>query len=320
MHLTVAICTFDRLEPLRAALVSLCACAKPDVPWELVIVDNKADAAVEAMVRSFAGRLPVRYVVEPQRGTSHARNRAVREAAGPIVLFTDDDVTFDPQWLTTMAGSIQAHSECAFWGGRVEPVFPDATGAPDWFRTDLCPMLADIIVQYRPGETPRPWRPAGDAPFYTANLALRTDAVKQAGWFDTTVGHRGSVRMGMEDSLMVKAISSAGGKGWYAADAVVCHPVPSDRLTKAYALEFARRQAALSARLAAGEAARAPGWFLKDAVSRWLAAKARRLARLCTGQSAAAFAARFDATYHASRFRAGLRRRSATQEGTPQHA
>lgn len=103
-------------------------------------------------------------------------------------------------------------------------------------------MLQDTIVQYRPGLQPRAWDPKKDAPFYTANLALRVEAVRKAGMFDVNVGHCGALRMGMEDSLMVLAIAKQGGRGWYAADAVVNHPIPPERLTRKYAREFAWRQ------------------------------------------------------------------------------
>lgn len=265
--ITVAICTYRREQPLRAALESLCACEPIDQRWELIVVDNAAEDAVRELVSGFTDRLPVRYVAEPTTGTSHARNRAVREAKAPVILFTDDDVTFDASWLSRMAGAIAAHGSYDFWGGRVEPVWQAA--APRWFDLDQCPMLGDCIVRYQQGEQPRPWNPDGpqhDPPFYTANLALRIERIIDAGHFDTTVGHSGAKRMGMEDSLMVQAIAAAGGRGWYAADAVVHHPVPAERLTRSFARQFAWRQGWLSART--HRRPRIPRWYYKVALGK----------------------------------------------------
>ena len=252
MDLTVAICTYKRLDPFRATLVSLAACDPIKARWELLVIDNGCDPAVERIAQEHRGVLSLRYLPESTLGTSHARNRAVREAKAPVIVFTDDDVTFDSAWLTRMAAAIRAHPECDFWGGRVEPGW-EGCDRPSWFDISLCPMLGDCVVRYQQGETPRYWDVRSDPPFYTANLALRVQRVHDAGYFDTTVGHRGGVRMGMEDSLMVQAIDRMGGKGWYAADAVVHHPVTADRLTKRYARRFAWRQGWMSVKQAALE-------------------------------------------------------------------
>ena len=300
MDLTVAICTYRRFDLLQTTLRSLSACQRLDIAWELLLIDNGCDGRIEALASRFTDRLPVRYIAEPRLGASFARNRATREAAAPVVLFTDDDVTFDPAWLVNMWRAIIARPDCAFWGGRVEPVWDRPR--PAHFRPELCPTLADAIVQYDRGPASRYWDAASDPPFYTANLALRTGVIAAAGYFDTTVGHRGDRRMGMEDSLMVKAIAAAGGRGWYAADAFVHHPVPHERVTPVYLRHFALRQAWLSTRMhRTGPGHSVPTWFYRTAVE----SCARGLGRWCRGRldgdEGAAFAGQFSALYAAGR-------------------
>ncbi|MEX0774302.1 MAG: glycosyltransferase [Phycisphaeraceae bacterium] len=308
MHLTIAICTYRRHEPLRQTLTSLAACIVPqDVQWDVLVVDNAGDAQVRQLVEGFADRLPVRYEVEPTTGTSHARNHAVRvcEAAGtPVVLFTDDDVTFEERWLVTMANTIREHGDCDFWGGRVEPIWPSDAPPPAWFDQERCPMLGDTIVQYRRGEQPRAWDGERDPPFYTANLALRVKAVAAAGYFDTTVGHRGAVRMGMEDSLMVRAIAAAGGsggRGWYAADAVVHHPVPIERLSRKYARQFAWRQGWLSVHSLRRASPRLPRWLYRVSLGDMVRGAAQWLGGTLTLRPAVAFAGQFQALFSLSK-------------------
>ena len=304
-QLTVAICTFRRYGLLQTTLASLAACKRPDIDWQLLVVDNACDPQIETLVRSFSHRLPLHYLSEPRLGASWARNRATREAAAPLILFTDDDVTFDPDWLVRMWQAVTDHPECAFWGGRVEPVWGHPP--PAWFNPELCPTLADAIVQYDRGRVSRPWDPRRDPPFYTANLALRTDAIADAGYFDTTVGHRGDHRMGMEDSLMVKAIAGTGGPGWYVADAVVHHPVPCERLTRGYLRRFALRQAWLSTRIHRGHRA-IPPWFYRAAAGRMvegLRLWSRGLARRDPG---AAFAGEFSTLSATARIACALMR------------
>ena len=325
MDLTVAICTYKRHEPFRATLASLADCDPIDADWELLVIDNGCDPVVEAIVEEFKDRLAFRYLPESTLGTSHARNRAVREANAPVILFTDDDVTFDVGWLFRMITAVRLHPECDFWGGRVEPIWEGCL-RPSWFDIELCPMLGDCVVRYQQGVTPRYWASSTDPPFYTANLALRVEQVKAAGYFDTTVGHRGGVRMGMEDSLMVQAIDRMGGKGWYAADAVVNHPVTADRLTKDYAWQFAWRQGWMSVQqtIQAAESnsrdnqptsrsktdrdtvtrrqqGRVPRWFYRVAVEQLAVSSLRWLGGVVRFSPSHRFAGRFMALFNLSK-------------------
>ncbi len=307
--LTVAICTYKRPALLRETLESLARCEPIDREWELLVVDNEGSEAVKKLVGEFRGRLPVRYSHEPSLGASHARNHAVRRARGKIILFTDDDVTFDPHWLRRMTRAIAEHPRCAFWGGRVRPVWPGST--PEWFDAQRWEMIGDVIVRYERGETPRPWNKDEDPPFYTANLALLVEAIERAGYFDTSVGHRGSVSVGMEDSLMVRAIAGAGGKGWYAADAVVYHPVPRERGTRKYALNFARRQGRLSVYLVERETgcAKPPRWLYRvaaEGVLRGVWTWVRGAARF---DPAERFAGRFITAFNLSKLHHALGRK-----------
>src|SRR6185503_20882790 len=85
---TVAVCTRDRVEDLARCLDALEAIRYPAL--DLLVVDN-APATRDAE-RLVAGRPRVRYVREVRPGLDWARNRAIAEARGEIVAFTDDDV------------------------------------------------------------------------------------------------------------------------------------------------------------------------------------------------------------------------------------
>ena len=306
-QLTVAICTYRRRDLLKITLESLCAAAQhvPRLDWELLIIDNADEPSVASLVQSFAHRFPcVRYEIQPTPGTSWARNLAVETAQSPIIVFTDDDVTFDPQWLARMSHAITCQPQCQFWGGRVEPHWPADLAQPSWFNPTLCPMLGDTIVQYRRGDQPRPWNSESDPPFYTANLAFRVTAVQNAGGFNTAVGHSASKRVGMEDSLMVYAIASAGGQGWYAGDAVVHHPVPHDRITKSYCRNFAKRQGWLSVYLLQLQSPnhRVPRWLYRLALQRTMTNFCAWIKHTFTRRPDHAFACQIQFLFNASKF------------------
>lgn len=93
--LTVAVCTRDRPEDLARCLEALLRLDYPDL--DLLVVENagRTDAA-ERVVAACGGR--VRLVREERPGLDWARNRAVLEARGEVVAFTDDDVIVDSGW------------------------------------------------------------------------------------------------------------------------------------------------------------------------------------------------------------------------------
>lgn len=92
---TVAVCTRDRPDDLRRCLESLLA--MPDDGQELIVVDN---APSDQRTRDLVAAFPrVRYLREDRPGITAARNRAMREARGAVVAFTDDDAVVDPGWL-----------------------------------------------------------------------------------------------------------------------------------------------------------------------------------------------------------------------------
>jgi glycosyltransferase involved in cell wall biosynthesis len=74
--------------------------------WEILVVNNNCNDNTDEVIASFANRLPVQRVFEATPGHSHARNRAVTEAAGDLIVWTDDDVLVDPNWLTGYAEAL----------------------------------------------------------------------------------------------------------------------------------------------------------------------------------------------------------------------
>src|ERR1041385_9504474 len=99
---SVILCTHNRAGSLKRALASLSELEVPaGLEWELVVVDNNSTDDTRAVVELAAGqaRLPCRYLLEPRPGKSFALNAGIAQALGKVLVFTDDDVTFDRGWL-----------------------------------------------------------------------------------------------------------------------------------------------------------------------------------------------------------------------------
>ena len=101
-RVTVAVCTRDGAARIDACLQALAAIDYPSEQLDLVVVDNASRD--DGTKRLIAERYPrIRCLDEPRPGLDWARNRAILEARGEIVAFTDDDVSVDPGWVDAIA-------------------------------------------------------------------------------------------------------------------------------------------------------------------------------------------------------------------------
>lgn len=115
---TVAVCTRERTADLRRCLEALTQLDYDAL--ELLVVDNAPrTAATEQLVRSEYPQ--VRYICEPRPGLDWARNRAIVEARGSIIAYTDDDVVVDVGWVRALARLFAENTEVMAVTGLVVP-------------------------------------------------------------------------------------------------------------------------------------------------------------------------------------------------------
>jgi O-antigen biosynthesis protein len=182
LTVTVAVCTRDRPEDLAACLHSL---ERSDYgSFEILVVDNAPSSeASRLLVERRAGR--VRYVREPRPGLDWARNRAINEAHGDIIAFTDDDVTVDPGWIRALVAAFGTDETVAAVTGLV---------LPSELETEA-QVLFERYRSFGRGFVPRRVAPARGRPLALrhgaagdygtgANMAFRRSLFTRIGVFD----------------------------------------------------------------------------------------------------------------------------------------
>jgi GT2 family glycosyltransferase len=112
------VCTRDRTEYLQPCLDALCRLDYPDL--DLLVVDNapSSNATADLVKARYPG---VRYVREPTPGLDWARNRAIAEARGEIIAFTDDDAIVDAGWVAALVRVFAEEPDVAAVTGLVVP-------------------------------------------------------------------------------------------------------------------------------------------------------------------------------------------------------
>jgi GT2 family glycosyltransferase len=116
---TVAVCTRSRHDQLAECLLALDRLEYPADCLEILVVEN---AATTDATKGVVARHPrVRHVSEPRPGLNWARNRAVLEARGDIIAFTDDDVSVDAGWVRAIVAAFQDEPHAMCVTGLVVP-------------------------------------------------------------------------------------------------------------------------------------------------------------------------------------------------------
>jgi glycosyltransferase involved in cell wall biosynthesis len=190
---------------------------------------------VEASVPPPNAGFALRVVREERAGLSHARNRALEEARGRYICWTDDDVTFEREWLAAYATAFHRHPNAGFFGGAIIPhLEPPAVPwvrrcAGDW------PLQAAFAARTPPREeriapTQLPWG---------ANFAFVAKAAEGIR-FNPELGHGPSGRLG-EESEFLATMLDRGVEGWWVPDSRVRHRIGPDRQSRPYLEDYFRR-------------------------------------------------------------------------------
>ena len=132
LAISVIIPTLNRCEILADALTSVRQQTLPADQYEIIVVDNGSTDGTRELTERLNqdGCKPIRYIYEPQLGLHNARHAGARAAKGNVLVFTDDDATFDPGWLQAYAKAFAEHPEMAAAGGPVRPIWE--ASPPKW--------------------------------------------------------------------------------------------------------------------------------------------------------------------------------------------
>jgi succinoglycan biosynthesis protein ExoM len=220
--LRVAICiaTFRRQELLRALLDGIAQLSfhRVQAPHlHLVVVDNDEFASAREVCSASSRPWPVRYVVEPKRGITFARNRAIAEAGSvDFVAFIDDDEIPSAQWLDELLWA-QAEFAADVVSGPVVPTFtPEVAG---WVRRGRF-FDARISATGTPRKT-----------CASNNVLIAAEVFRRIPHFDHAFALSGA-----EDTDFFLRVCAAGCKIVWSQEAFVAETITSDRANVAWLL------------------------------------------------------------------------------------
>jgi succinoglycan biosynthesis protein ExoM len=214
-RVAIGICTAHRAEMLGTCLAALAVQAvPPGLQLSAIVVDNEPEPGNRPLVEAGAAAcpFPVRYLHEPRRGISRARNAVLDACAGSFdwIAFTDDDCEPAPDWIASLVAAAERHGANVVYGRR-EWIPPQPV--PFWF--------APQRVNYAEGER---LRHAATHNVLMA-AALAEPRHNETLRFDESLAH------GEDTDFFYRASTGHGASIVYSDVPVVYERVPSHRAT-----------------------------------------------------------------------------------------
>lgn len=226
---SIVVATRNRTASLRLTVQSILELDYPS--FNLIIVDNAPSTnETELYITEEFGNDPrVTYLRENKPGLAAAHNKGLSVVYSPIVAFTDDDVTVESNWLTEIVRGFTVNENVAAVTGMIWPAKLE-TSAQIWteqfggFGKGVKQKLFGIAHQQNKG----PLFPYTVGEFGSgANMAFKTNILRQIGGFDTALG-AGSQGMGGDDLDAFFQIITHGFDLVYEPNAVVWHTHRAD--------------------------------------------------------------------------------------------
>jgi GT2 family glycosyltransferase len=219
---SLVICTSGRPDRLHVTLESVAALRHPE--FELVLVDNApTDETNKRILGSFEHKLNAKYVIEPIRGLSRARNAGIKAAGHEIIAFTDDDVLLDADWLLALQRGFRLGSKIGAVSGPVLAAEVQ-TEAQDLFERNGGHSKERGFGRFvfgSPDCAQSPYFPL--PPFGTGvSMAFRREVLTEIGGFDPALGAGTPSRAGEDTAAFTELILH----GWtcaYEPSAVLWH-------------------------------------------------------------------------------------------------
>lgn len=227
-RVVVAVCTYNRHEPLATLLEGLLANARRlsgRASIGFVVVDDSADGNARPVVARYTDRFELggHYRVSGRQNIALARNMALEAAMGLAdwIAMTDDDCEPDPAWLESLL-AIQRRTGADAVAGTMKRRVPP--GSPRWL-TDEPFLAADVLEGIEDGAE--------------VSIGATHNSMISSRWLTEHPGVRFDPAFGVtggEDPVFYRTARAAGLRIHYSLGAVVYENEPPSRATLRYQL------------------------------------------------------------------------------------
>lgn len=212
MNTSIIICTYNGKNKIIRTLESIVSSAnnlQGDGKVELIVVDNNSNDGTKELIDNYnyGDNIEYRYLLETRRGLSYARNKGISVAKGEIIVFTDDDIIVDRNWIAEIQKEINQNPDIKMLGGRTL-----------MYNSEILPLATRIRTDRTMYQYPaNPWHIGNGN-----NMAIKREVIGIVGEFDVHFG-AGSKVGSAEDTDYAYRVLKNKYKAVYSPNALVYH-------------------------------------------------------------------------------------------------
>jgi glycosyltransferase involved in cell wall biosynthesis len=187
LELSVIIPTYNRGVVLEKCLEALsCQTLSKDV-FEVIVSDDGSDGAVRDRIEPFLRKNFTHslYLWQVNSGQSAARNHAILESRGRILLFINDDTIATPNVLKEHK---RTHKQ---YLAESDAVLGRVTISPELPASIFAKLHLDYFYDLWEGQTELDWRA-----FYTCNISVKKSFLIKFGFFEEKLRYHDDVELG----------------------------------------------------------------------------------------------------------------------------
>ena len=238
MKASIIIPTYNRANQLFRCLKSLVALDFASDEYEIIVVDNGSTDNTKGVIEGYIKEHPqhiIRYFYDDIPGLLTGRHRGASEAKSKILVFIDDDIHADKDWLSAIVNTFNQHMDINIVGGKCLPLYENEP--PQWLNYfwQCLPESGEMLPYLSLCNFGDEEKEINPTLVWGLNFSIRKDSLYELGGFhpDCIYSNLQYLQGDGESGLSLKAIEK-GYKALYQPKALVYHEVPTERMTLGY--------------------------------------------------------------------------------------
>ncbi len=221
--ISVIVATYNGAATLPLMLESLCQLQLPLCGCEFIFVDNASSDNSADLILDYAEKLPIVFLEEKRQGKNFAVSCGVAVAKGDLIVFSDDDIIPNSDWLIRYEQAAQEQPLASVFAGQVRHYW--VSEPKSWLE-----QLALEGLAFAGTPESRADGPIGAVAIKGANFLIRASLVNHFG-FNTAIGptSSGIYAAGSETEFLLR-VEAAGYTMQFVPSAMVKHIVRPNQM------------------------------------------------------------------------------------------
>ena len=221
--ISVVIATYNGQTVLPKTLKALSLITVPSQGVEFIFIDNASTDNSAKLLAEYINKLPLTILQEAKQGKSFAIHKGIEQAQGDLIVFSDDDVIPDKEWLVSYEKAAAKKESVSVFLGQIRPCW--LAKPPNWLTqlSDDGKVCGCTSLALKSGAASANWAKG-------ANFCIRKEVLESVS-FRNDLWVAGKDCLGGEDTDFVKKAEEKGFKLWFVSEACLQHIIKPNEMT-----------------------------------------------------------------------------------------